>query len=113
MIDSSRIYIKNTVTNGKIPARVLTKSLVVGSALRCRTWGTWGHKNLMKTRLRCRSIKSVRWATKKASMQTQVMYGKNRVVVTILKSSFLLEEQNRGISRGYCKDVRPNRIYWA
>ena len=53
------------------------------------------------------------WATKKASVQTEVMYGKNRVVVTILKSSFLPEEQKKRISRGYCRDVKPNRIYWA
>ena len=55
----------------------------------------------------------MRWATKKASAQIEVMYGKSRVVVAISKSSFLLEEQKRGISKGYCRDVRPSRIYWA
>ena len=46
-------------------------------------------------------------------MQTEVMYGKSRVVVAISKSSFLLEEQMRGILSGYCRDVRPSKIYWA
>ena len=113
MIDSSSIYIKNRVTSGKIPAQVPTKSPAVGSTLRRRTWGTWSCKNLMKACLRCQSVKSVHWATKKAYMQTEVMYGKSRVVVAISKSFFLLEEQRRGILIGYCRDVRPSKIYRA
>ena len=113
MIDSGSIYIKNKVTSGKIPARVPTKSPIVGSTLRRRTWGTWSCKNLMKACLRCQSVKSVHWATKKAFAQTNVMYGKSRVVVAISKSSFLQEEQKKGISRGYYRDVRLSRIYWA
>ena len=35
------------------------------------------------------------------------MYDKGKVVVAISKSSLLLEEQKRGILRGYCRDVRP------
>ena len=53
------------------------------------------------------------WAAKKASVQTEVMYGKGRVVATISKSFFSPKEQKRGISRGYYRDVRPSRIYWA
>ena len=67
----------------------------------------------MKVRLRCRSVRSVRWAVKKAPAQAEVMYDKCRVVVAISKSSFLPEEQKRGISRGYCRDGRPSRIYWV
>ena len=67
----------------------------------------------MKARLGCRSVKSVHWAIKKAHVQTEVMYDKCRVVMTISKSSFLPEEKKRGISKGYCRDDRPNRIYWA
>ena len=66
----------------------------------------------MKAHLRCRNIKSVCWATKKVFAQTEVMYGKSRVVVE-LKSSILPEEQKTGILRGYCLDVRLSRIYWA
>ena len=50
-------------------------------------------------------------------MQTKMMYDKRRVIVVILKSSFLPMEQERRISRGYCKYDRPNNIYlyicWA
>ena len=113
MIDSDNIYIKNKVTSRKIPARVPTKSPAIGSASRRKTWGTWSCKNLMKVRLRCPNVKSVHWATKKAFAQTNVMYGKSRVVVAISKSSFLQEEQKKGISRGYYRDVRLSRIYWA
>ena len=67
----------------------------------------------MKARLKYLSVKSVRWATKKPSTQTEVMYGKSRVVMAISKSSFLPEEQNREILRGYCRDVRPSRTNWA
>ena len=97
----------------KIPARVPMKSPAVGFALHRRMWGTWSRKNLMKACLKCQSVKSVRWAAKKASAQTEVMYGKGRVVAAISKSSFSPKEQKRGILRGYCRDVRPSRIYWA
>jgi len=67
----------------------------------------------MKVSLRCQSVRSVCLATKKAFAQTEVMYDKSRVVVAISKSSFLPEKQKRGISRGYCRDVRPSRIFWV
>jgi len=67
MIDVGSIYIKKIVTNGKTLARVLAKSSTVGSASRRRTWGTGSHKNLMKVRLKCQSVRSVSWAVKKAS----------------------------------------------
>ena len=40
-----------------------------------------------------------------------MMYDKSKVIVVISKSSFLLEEQERRISRGYCRYDRPNSIY--
>jgi len=46
----------------------------------------------MKARLGCRSIRSVCWAVKKVSVQTEMMYNKSRVIVVISKSSFLPEE---------------------
>ena len=41
------------------------------------------------------------------------MYDKGMMVVVMSKSFFLPEEQNRGISRGYCRDIRPSRMYWV
>ena len=76
-----------------------------------RTWGTWSRKNLIKARLKCRNVRSVCWAAKKALAQTRIVYDKGRVVVAISKSSFLPDEQKKGISKGYCRDVRPNKIY--
>ena len=70
MINSVSIYIKRRVTSGKIPARVLVKSLAVGSASHRRTWGTWSCKNLMKACLEYRSVRIVRWAVEK--MPTQI-----------------------------------------
>ena len=113
MIDLGNIYIKKKVTSGKILTLVPAKSSAVGSASRRRTKETWSCKKLMRVRLVCRSIKSGPWAVKKASVQSGLMYDKGRMVVAISKSFFLLEEQKRGISRGYCRDIRPNRMYWA
>ena len=41
------------------------------------------------------------------------MYDKNGVLVVISKSSFLPEEQNRRISRGYSRVNGPNSVYWV
>ena len=54
----------------------------------------------MRARPRCRSIKSV-------------TYDKKRIMIVISKSSFFPEEQKRRILRGYCRDGRLKRIYWA
>ena len=43
----------------------------------------------------------------------KVMYDKNGVLGVVSKSSFLPKEQNRRISRGYCRVNGPNSIYWA
>ena len=113
----SNIYIKERVTSKKIPTRVPTKSSTVRFAS-CRwIWGTWSHRNLMKARLRCWSIRSVRWAVKKVTAQAEVMYAKREVIVVISKSSFLHEEPKRRISKGYCRGGGPIStylyIYWA
>ena len=71
----------------------------------------------MKVRLGCRNVRSVRYAVKKVPAQTKMMYDKNGVIVVISKSSFLLEEQERRILKGYCRYNRPSSIYlcicWA
>ena len=38
------------------------------------------------------------------------MYNESRVIMVVSKSSFLLEEQNRRISRGYCRNDRPSCV---
>ena len=117
MTDSGNIYIKERVTSGKIPTHVLVRSSAVGSASHHRTWGTRSRQNLMKTRLICRSVRSMLWAVKKASAQLKVMYDKRRVMVVTSKSSSLPEEPERRISRGYYRSDRPRNIYlcgyWA
>ena len=65
----------------------------------------------MKARLGCQSVRSVCWVVKKVSVQTEMMYDKSRVIVVISKSSFLLEQQERRISRGYCRCGRSSSIY--
>ena len=72
----------------------------------------------MNARLGCQRVRSVRWVVKKkAPTQTKVMYDKCRVIVVISKSSFLLEEPKRRISRGYYRGGGPNStylcIYWV
>ena len=87
------------------------KSSVVESAMCHKIWGTWSRKNLMKARLGCQSVKSVRWVVKKAPIQTEVMYDKCGAIVVISKYSILPEEPERRISRGYCKGGRPSGMY--
>ena len=107
IIDLGNIYIKKIGISRKIPIRVLAKSSVVGSVSLRRTWGTGSRKNLMKARLQCRSIRSMSWPVKKASSQSGVVYGVHSVSIVTSKSSFLLEEPERRISKGYCRDIRP------
>ena len=102
---------KKIVTSGKTPARVLAKSLTVGFASRHRMWGTGSCKNLMKMRLICRSVKSVSWATKKASAQVELMHDEHGVTIVTSKSSFLFEKLERRISMGYCRGNRPRSTY--
>ena len=117
MIDSSSIYIEKKITSGKIPGRILAKFPAIGSASRCRMWGTWSSKNLMKARLGCQSVISVPWAVKKAFAQSEMMCGEHGVTMGTSKSSFLLEELERIISRGYCRGNGPSKTYlctyWA
>ena len=111
MIDLSSIYIKERVTSGKIPVQALANPSAIGSALRCRLWGTWSRKNLIKVHLVCRSVKSISWAVKKASAQLEVMCDEQGVTIMTSKSSFLFEEPERRISRGYCRSDRPRKSH--
>ena len=65
--DLSGIYTKERAESGKIPTQFLAKPPIVGFASRRRTWGTENRKNLMRTRLECRSARSVSWVVKEAS----------------------------------------------
>ena len=96
------IYIKGEARSGKIPARYPTKVSVVGCASCHRTWGTRGHKNLMRARLECRSTRNVPRADKKTSLLAEEGGKGHRTTVVTLKSSFLPEDTERRISRGYC-----------
>ena len=98
----SCIYIKEKATSGKIPAHVPAESSTVGFASCRRTWGTGSRKNLMKACLVCRSVRSVSWAVKKASTQAEDMRDGHGLAKMTSKSSFLPEELERRISRGYC-----------
>ena len=85
---------QDRVTSGKIPTRVPTKSFAIGSALR---HGTWSCKNLMKARLECQSIKSMRWAVKKIPVQMVMRCDKVRghcSDIKILLSSRGAREEN-------------------
>ena len=70
----------------------------------------------MKARLVCRSIRSMSWVVKKASVQLEVTCDEHGVTLMTSKSSFHLEEPERRISRGYFKGGRPKStylcIYW-
>ena len=106
-VDLRGIYIKKEVGSGKIPARYPIKTSVVRLASRCRTWGTGSRKNLMKAHLECQSIRSMPWAVKKASSLAKVGCREHRATTVTSKSSFLLEELERKISRGYCRSIGP------
>jgi len=51
------------------------------------------------------------WAVKKVPTQSEVMCNGHGVIIVTSKSSFLLEELERRISRGYCRGVRPRSSY--
>jgi len=110
-IDLSGIYIKEKATSGKIHAHVPTKSTTIGFASRCRTWGTESCKNLMKACLVCQSVRSVSWAVKKESTQAEVMYDEHGLAGVTSKSSFLPEEPERRILRGYCRGIGPKSSF--
>ena len=105
IIDLSSIYINEGVTSGKIPTQALANPLVIGSASRHRSWGTWRRKNLMKVCLICRSVMSMSLAVKKASARSEVMCDEHGVTIMTLKCSFLFEEPERRILRGYCRVI--------
>ena len=107
VIDLRSIYIKEGVRSGKIPARYPTKLLVVGFLSCRRTWRTRSRKNLMKVHLECQSIRSVPWAVKKTSSQAKVGCKEHKAIAVTSKSSFLPEESERRISRGYCRGIGP------
>ena len=106
-IDLSGNYIKEKATSRKIPTHVPTKSLTVGFALRRRTWGTWSRKNLMKACLVCQSVRSASWVVKKASTQAEEMCDGHGLAKVTSKSSFLPDEPERRISKGYCRGIGP------
>jgi len=107
------VFVLEGKESRKIPAQVPMRSLAIGSLSCRRTWGTQSRRNLIQTRPVCRNARSVCWAVGKASTHTEVTYGKKRIVMVISKSSFFLRSQKRRISRGYCRDGRPRRVYWA
>jgi len=88
-----------------------SKISAIGSALRRRTWGTGSRKNLMRTCLECRSIRSMPWAVKKASLQSEVVYDEHKATTVTSKSTFLPEEPERRILRGYCRGDRPKNAH--
>ena len=107
LIDLGRIYIKGIATSGKIPTLFLPRFSVIGFASRRRTWGTGSRKNLIKACLVCQSIRRVSWAVKKVSTQAKVMCDEHRLARVMSRSSFLPEEPERRISRGYCRGIGP------
>ena len=106
VIDLRGIYTKERVRSGKIPAWFPTKPSTVGFASHHRTYGTGSRKNLMKMHLECWSTKSMPLAIKKASSQAEVGCDGLRATTMVSKSSFLPEEPERRISRGYCRGIR-------
>ena len=46
-------------------------------------------------------------AVKEAFTQAKVMFDRHKLAKVTSKSSFLAEEPERRISRGYCRDIRP------
>ena len=106
-VDLRGIYIKEEARSGKIPAWYPTKTFAVRFASCRRMWGTRSRKNLIKTHLKCQSPKSMPWVVKKASSLTEVGCREHRATIVTSKSSFLPEELERRISRGYCRGIGP------
>ena len=107
MVNLKGIYIKEGVKSGKIPAWYPTNTLAIGYASRRRTWRTWSRKNLMRACLECQSTMSVPWVVKKASSQAEVGCKEHKATAVTLKSSFLPNELERRILRGYCRGIGP------
>ena len=61
----------------------------------------------MKVHLECQSIRSVPWAVKKTSSQAKVGCKEHKAIAVTSKSSFLPEESERRISRGYYRGIGP------
>ena len=101
------IYIKEEVRSRKIPAQYPTKISVVRFASRYITWGTRSRKNLLKVHLERLKAKNVPWAVKKTSSLVEVGCRGHRATTMTLKSSFLPDELERRISRGFCRGVGP------
>ena len=101
------IYIKEEARSGKIPARYPIKISAVRFASRRRTWGTGSRKNLMKAHLKYQSAKSVPWAVKKTSSLAEVGCREHMATAVMSRSSFLPEEPERRILRGYCRGIGP------
>ena len=93
-VDLKGIYIKEEVRSEKIPARYPTKTSAVRFTSRRRTWGTRSRKNLIRARLECQSVRSVGCKEHRATTMAS-------------KSSFLLEDLERRILRGYYRGIRP------
>ena len=106
-VDLRDIYIKEGYRSGKIPVRYLTKISAVGFVSCHRMWGTRIRKNLMKAHLEYQSTKSMPWAVKKVSSQAEVGCKEHRATTVMLKSSFLPEEPERRILRGYYRGIGP------
>ena len=91
----------------KIPAPIPTGFLAVRSTSQRRTWETRSNHNLMRAHSKLRSIRSVSWAVKKVSTQAKVMCDEHGLARVMSRSSFLPEELERRISRGYCRGIGP------
>ena len=104
------IYIKDKATSKIIPTPVPAESSTLGSPTCCRTWGTGSRKNLMKVCLVCWSARSMPWAVTKVSSQAKVRCNGYRAITVTSKSSFLPEDLERRISRGYCKGIGPRSL---
>ena len=69
----------------------------------------------MKVHPLCRNVRSVLWIVEKTLAQTEVTYGKSRVIVVISKSSFF-PRGKRGEFRGAIVGMIGPRMYigpWA
>ena len=106
-VDLRGIYIKEEAKSGKTPARDPIRTSAVKSTSHHRTWGTWSRKNLLKVHLECQNVRSMSWVVKKASSRAEVECREYRVITVMSKYSFLPEEPERRISRGYCRGIGP------
>ena len=105
--DLSGIYTKERAESRKIPTRFPAKPLTVGFASCHRMWRIESRKNLMRTCLECCSVRSMSWAIKKVSLQAEERRNGHRANIETSRSSFLSEELERRISRGYCRALGP------